>query len=455
MNREKIDILNRQPFVDRLITIVRLIADSGKGCTFSINGKWGSGKSFALRMFEEQLSLFQDPAAAGDRYVLFHYNCWQYDFYEEPAIAIVAAIRNEISKHNSLLPELPDNVRAALSIAKEAGKELLSGFLETKFGCNPIVYLDQIKAKKEGIERNDAEENKFDTYYDFKKMLDKTKQQLSSIAEDKPVVLVVDELDRCTPDYAIKILERLHHLFDENSNIIVILAIDQQQLYRTVQQIFGSDSPGKAEIVCAEYLKKFIKFSLELDSGDISENFWERYAYILEGYRTTEEDTWLNELPIKLFQNLDVRTQELALERMQTLHSMSFGDDNSMAVLYFELIYQAISAREPKIRNFNWFVRIKRQESTHMREVLGTSLWEYLKTLVDNADGGTTKTINNKSGRVLCKNNLGIALWLFATLAETPNQYGICNGYILDDADEFNTLIEKARIYHELAQIIV
>ena len=51
----KIDILDRQPFVDRLIEIVRLIADNGRGCTFTIDGRWGCGKSFVLDMFEKQI----------------------------------------------------------------------------------------------------------------------------------------------------------------------------------------------------------------------------------------------------------------------------------------------------------------------------------------------------------------------------------------------------------------
>ena len=69
---EKMDILNRQPFVDRLIDIVRLLADNHRGCTFAIDGAWGCGKTFILEMFEKQISLFQNPAAAGDRYALFH-----------------------------------------------------------------------------------------------------------------------------------------------------------------------------------------------------------------------------------------------------------------------------------------------------------------------------------------------------------------------------------------------
>ena len=214
---DKIDILDRQPFVDRLIEIVRLIADSGRGCTFTIDGRWGCGKSFVLDMFEKQLSIFQDPNAAGDRYVIFHYNCWQYDFYEEPAIAIISAIKSEIEKYNSILPKLPNEIKAGFELVKDLGKELLGNYFQTKIGCNPIHTLDKIMAGAENISRQTMQDNDYDKYFKFKEVLDSTREDLSKLAQDKPVILVVDELDRCLPEYTIKVLERLHHLFDETA----------------------------------------------------------------------------------------------------------------------------------------------------------------------------------------------------------------------------------------------
>ena len=41
-------------------------------------------------------------------------------------------------------------------------------------------------------------------------------------AKDKTIIFVVDELDRCLPEYSIKVLERLHHVFEKTSNIQVI-----------------------------------------------------------------------------------------------------------------------------------------------------------------------------------------------------------------------------------------
>ena len=48
----------------------------------------------------------------------------------------------------------------------------------------------------------------------------------AELAETHTLVIVVDELDRCLPDYAIKILERLHHLFADVNGTILILRSD-------------------------------------------------------------------------------------------------------------------------------------------------------------------------------------------------------------------------------------
>ena len=53
------DLLNRQPFVDQLISVTNILAENKKNACFALNGSWGIGKSFVLKMFEEQVSDIQ------------------------------------------------------------------------------------------------------------------------------------------------------------------------------------------------------------------------------------------------------------------------------------------------------------------------------------------------------------------------------------------------------------
>jgi len=88
----KLDVLNREEFVDNLINLSECISARKTSTTFAINGVWGCGKSFVLDMFENRLSNYQSEITAKDKYFIIRYNCWKYDYYEEPLVAIISAI---------------------------------------------------------------------------------------------------------------------------------------------------------------------------------------------------------------------------------------------------------------------------------------------------------------------------------------------------------------------------
>ena len=61
------DLLDRQPFIDRVIKIIELQSAQKKTSCFAINGKWGVGKSFVLNMLEEQLEKIQSEETEADK----------------------------------------------------------------------------------------------------------------------------------------------------------------------------------------------------------------------------------------------------------------------------------------------------------------------------------------------------------------------------------------------------
>lgn len=456
--RNKIDILDRQPFVDQLIEIVELLANNKRGCTFTIDGRWGSGKSFVLDMFEKKLNMFQDPAAAGDKYVIFHYNCWQYDFYEEPAIAIVSAIKNQVKEYNGIIPSLPKTVQAALEMAKDFGKELLGSYIKTKTGYDIVKKIDELQAHEEGLETEINIENEYDKYFKFKEALDRTKEELRKLASDKPIILVVDELDRCLPEYTVKVLERLHHLFDEKSNAIVILATDRTQLERTVQQIFCANNLDDNKDIVKEYLKKFIDFSISLDKGTVTNSFWERHADILSFFDIINDkhSDIFKELPLKLFQNIDPRSQERIMHRMVTLHQLSFGEHNCTAILYFELLHQVLRYYHSS-NNYSWLVRINHKQDTTVQKDLGIELYNYIKDLESQAYGNSSQIVTggalSGSYHILYEEPISIAFWLLACLDSNPER-GFCAIYYLENHSKYTELIDCARRFNRLSEII-
>ena len=51
----EIDILNRQKELESLLKVTEMLSSRKAAVAFALDGKWGTGKSFILRMFEEKI----------------------------------------------------------------------------------------------------------------------------------------------------------------------------------------------------------------------------------------------------------------------------------------------------------------------------------------------------------------------------------------------------------------
>ena len=100
--RNKLDALNRENEISELFRIVQSASINRAFCSFAIEGTWGVGKTFILERLEEKLELEQNEETKDNRYFVFHYNCWKYDYYEEPAIAIISVLKDKVENANKI-----------------------------------------------------------------------------------------------------------------------------------------------------------------------------------------------------------------------------------------------------------------------------------------------------------------------------------------------------------------
>ena len=331
-----IDLLNRQTIVDQMIHLLDILSDSRSSCTFALNGKWGSGKTFVLNMLEQQLREYQD----GEKYIVFHYNCWQYDYYEEPLVAIIAAMLDSLDEQTKLFsPDTRESLRRKMAIAKPILKAIAISFAKNKLGLDPtetFTLADETISSAEQAREKIKDEHAYDQYYAFKEMIQSAKAELEKLATTQMVVIVVDELDRCLPSYAIKVLERLHHLFYGLENVSVLLAVDKLQLDTTVKQIFGEDTN------VTTYLKKFINFELTLDVGEIEGSFTERYGDYIALFDETllETNFSIDKFVAALFSDIEIREQERLMDRIKIVHQMLFPQEKKdYSFMCFELLW--------------------------------------------------------------------------------------------------------------------
>ena len=94
---DKIDVLDRIPFVERTMNLLRGLRDNRQSMAFSINGKWGCGKTFVLDLLAERIKEENKTNKAKKKQFIFiRYDCWKYDYYSEPLVALVSAMQDAI-----------------------------------------------------------------------------------------------------------------------------------------------------------------------------------------------------------------------------------------------------------------------------------------------------------------------------------------------------------------------
>ena len=124
---DKLDVLNRDTFVEQLVRLMNNLSDNKSSTCFAINGAWGCGKSFLLDIFEERLGEIQSENTSKDKYFVVRYNSWKYDYYEEPLVAIVSTMISIVEEKTKLFPS-SQRREEILGILKSAGVVLYDLF---------------------------------------------------------------------------------------------------------------------------------------------------------------------------------------------------------------------------------------------------------------------------------------------------------------------------------------
>lgn len=242
------DLLKRKEIAENLVNIIK----NTKGpFVFNINSPYGCGKTFLLKRLK---ILLQSHGVAS---VL--YNSWENDWCDTPLIAITQEILEElenITNSNNIVKKVKENIaKAALPGIKAAAENLI------RLACPPSGLL--LDTAKKAIESTKENNSPLEVYSALKKEKENFKKALCKTLREGPLVIIIDELDRCRPDYAVKTLEVIKHFFNI-PNIIFILAMDRLQIESAISVLYGK----KIEDNSSEYLRKFIDYDLYLPKSD-------------------------------------------------------------------------------------------------------------------------------------------------------------------------------------------
>lgn len=227
------DKLRREQFLSDLFSFFETFGDrDGHGLTMVLNGKFGSGKSTLLGFIQEHNS-------QENKYNILNYDAWENNYFSDPLLPILHAI---------------SKVENANSKIKEKAKEVIGNIPKAVLSTLANAHLVDLQPLFDN-------ENIFDEFDNYKNAIIRFKTALGEFCASKKTILLVDELDRCLPEYQIKVLESIYHLLDI-PNLIVVIALDKHQLETAIQAQFGTSTN------CHGYLSKFIQYEVDLPEGD-------------------------------------------------------------------------------------------------------------------------------------------------------------------------------------------
>lgn len=421
----KEDVLDREAFVKQIVDLAMVLSEKRKNCCFAIEGEWGSGKSFVLENIQECLQPEQSEETGADRFFVVRYDCWKYDYYEEPIVAIISVLRDQIDQYINLLTD--DAKRVLLETVKNTITKIAVEAIKAKTG----IDMDGVGEVPEGDVKI------YDKYFGFQKVVKKVQNQIEKISQTQTVVIMVDELDRCLPLYAIKVLERIHHVFNEIENVVVIVAMEKKQISNSLHQIYGD------EMDVDRYLKKIIAFSFKLDSGS-AHNFIEKYASYMEMFDIKERDG-LEEFLKEITANIDIRTQEKIFEKAENLHRLLATQEKmDSGILAFEIVTLCVKEKMSTV-HLEWMINTS--SYPNIEREIGKEYFDIMRKYVRNIIEFPSY-MNNK---LICNEDRFIDRMIFIIVGLT-NEYKnrVCAEFFCADEEIENDLIFSRKIYELL-----
>ncbi len=342
------DILGRKEFGESLLRLVSISSDE---LVISLDGKWGEGKTTFVKMWQGLLDKEDIPN--------IYVNAFENDYSDDAFISIASAITAYIKENKIRLAKFKE-------IAKKIGVQLLS--VATKVSINvatsgaiQVNDFKKLKSIKSTVV-NDVVSEKLESHKKDVELIQSFKDLLSKIPnilnpnDDKPLVIIIDELDRCKPTYAVDIIEKVKHLFSVK-NVVFVLVMHKEQLEESVKSVYGQN------IDAHTYLQKFINIEISLPKktdGRYGNDIKEYNEMLYNSYQVGEHGMLKFLEALAKHYNLSLRQLEKVYTTLAVFSALSKRIEGDLypivaflavikiinPFLYQELLHQKISYEE-------------------------------------------------------------------------------------------------------------
>ena len=319
--------LGRKQYATVLTGIVNTYKD---GFVMGLNNEWGGGKTTFVKMWQKHLEI--------DGFKTIYFNAWENDFDTNPLVAIMAELEGLTDADKDKLNDL---LKIGGTLIKNTPEALIKGV------AGRILSVDTYE---DAIDTSDIFKKEIKKYNNKKKAIGefkiKLEEYIDSATPDKPLIFIIDELDRCRPDYAVEVLENVKHLFSIKG-ITFVLSIDKVHLASSIRGYYGSEN-----INTDEYLRRLIDLEYSLPEPEpklFIEYLYEYYGfdYILNNHTNKDNEIFiLKEITEYLFtkSNSTLRQQEkvFGLTSLVLKSFQNYGElhaDLIFILVYFKMFY--------------------------------------------------------------------------------------------------------------------
>ncbi|NTW73117.1 MAG: NTPase [Eubacteriaceae bacterium] len=252
----KDDKLSRKNNIDNLSLLLRNFSTP---IVLSINAPWGNGKTTFMEMLHADLVNNSCDA--------IYFSAWETDFASDPLLAFLGEVNPSLEK----LIDGDQLKEKAWAKAKKAGGYILKKGLPAliKVGTAGVIDCEAMTEEEVSKLMEGFSKDLIDSYGKNKNEIQSFKDCVSKVltsenGEPKKMYILIDELDRCRPIYAIEFLERIKHLLDIKG-LVFVLALDKEQLSHSVRALYGDDFEAIG------YLRRFIDVEYTLPESSVDD----------------------------------------------------------------------------------------------------------------------------------------------------------------------------------------
>lgn len=305
-----IDIFSRITFGLNLFAT----AKESSGQIIALDAPWGEGKTTFVKMWQ---GLLQEKGIES-----IYFDAFSTDFAESPFLALAGELHEFIYARNK---RQGNTFRAS---AQKAGRVLLNvGYkiiLDAASSAITGTTSGQVDPKKIFGQINEAQEISIDRFIkqwnEKKSSIKDFRDTLESVVggeAENPLLIIIDELDRCKPSYALDLIEIAKHLFTV-PNVVCLLVLNRDYLNKIISTLYGQASSD-------QYMNKFIHKWFELPArtkvNHESPNSFIRYNFekMFPGHQDFK-NTYLVQSYLEKFSNqlnLSLREIQRCLELMR------------------------------------------------------------------------------------------------------------------------------------------